>query len=449
LLSAGSLGLASAAFAALISSCLSTAGITGGGPEVLDDAGEPIDTAPPDPNPCGKDLKNDAVNCGTCGKVCAFGVNSFPRCEAGACKIGCNSGFANCDNDDANGCETNLQNDAANCAACGRGCLGGTCSVGVCQPTVIGTVQARLAGITVDATNVYYGSNGALVGASAITRIDKDGKNALAIASNQPRTIYGIASDATFVYFPFTNQQTPPTPYDGSIMKVAKDGKTAPLVVASGQPISSSFNLSITNDFAYWSNFGTYDSTTATYLGSVMRCALPLGCGGGPTSLAGTQNGVYGLTVDTTSVYFGVYGGSSTLGNAFKCPLAGCGAAAPTKLSPTNQTPYWMVADATNVYWATDTAIVKSDKVKMDALPMASGLKSPRSLLVDAKNVYWVSSSGGVVQSCAVGGCNGTPTNLASNLSCPGFLAQDDDALYWTTGSGCSQSSGTIMKVRK
>jgi hypothetical protein len=329
LLSAGGFGLASAALAALVSSCLSTTGISGGAPEV-DDAGNPVDTAVPDPNPCGKDLQTDAVNCGACGKVCAFGLNSFPRCEAGTCKIGCNSGFANCDGDDANGCETNLQNDASNCSACGHGCLGGTCAIGVCQPVVIGTVQARLAGITVDATNVYYATNGALLGASAITRIEKDGKNALAIASNQPRTLYGIASDATFVYFPLTNQQSPPTPYDGAIMKVAKDGKTAPQIVASGQPISSSFNLSITTDFAYWSNFGTYDSPSAMYLGSVMRCALPLGCGGGPTSLAGTQNGVYGLTVDSTSVYFGVYGGSSTFGYAFKCPLAGCGAAAPT-----------------------------------------------------------------------------------------------------------------------
>jgi hypothetical protein len=442
-------GLASAALLvplALVASCLSTTGLSGGSEPDTFDAGEP-DTALPNPNPCGKDLAADAVNCGSCGNVCAFGVNSFPRCEAGGCKIGCNSGFANCDGDDANGCETNLQNDAANCAACGRGCLGGACSVSVCQPTVIGTVQARLAGITVDATNVFYGSNGAAVGTAGITRIEKDGKNALAIVSNQARAIYGIASDASFVYFSASNQQSPPTAYDGAILKVAKDGQSAPQTVASAQGISSSFNLVVTTDFAYWTNFGGYDSVSGTYLGSVVRCALPGGCGKAPTSLAGAQNGPYGLAIDATSVYYGIYGNG--VGNAYKCPLAGCGLTTPTKISPTSQTPYWMAADPTSVYWATDTAIVKSNKAMIDALPVASGLKSPRSLIIDAKNLYWVSSSGGVVQSCALAGCNGTPTNLASGLSCPGYLAQDDDALYWTTGSGCSQASGTVMKVRK
>jgi hypothetical protein len=449
---AGRLGFVSAALAsvgaavgvATVSSCLSTTGLSAATDTL--DGGDPSDTALPVPNPCGKDLKNDTGNCGGCGTVCSFGVNSFPRCDVGKCKIGCNSGFGSCDGDETNGCETNLQTVAASCGACARSCLGGTCAAGVCQATVIATVPTRLAGITVNATNVFYGSNGAVAGSNGITRIDKDGKNPLPIVASQTRAIYGIASDASFVYLPVANQQSP-APYDGSILKVAKDGIGGLQVVASNLSISPAFNLVITADFAYWSNFGTFDSGSGTYLGSVVRCALPAGCGASPSSLAGTQDGPYGVAVDGTSVFFGTNGGG-TSGNAYKCPLAGCGAATPTKISPTSQIPYWMAADAANVYWATATTVVKSDQTKMDAVPMASGIAA-RSLLVDAKNVYWVNSAGGLVQSCAIEGCNGTPTNIASGLSCPGYLAQDSEALYWTTGSGCGQPSGTIMRVRK
>ena len=84
----------------------------------------------------------DPMNCGACGTACTL-ANATAGCSAGACTIQmCASGFADCDGMAANGCETNLNSSAANCGACGHGCTatnataactGGVCGIGTCN----------------------------------------------------------------------------------------------------------------------------------------------------------------------------------------------------------------------------------------------------------------------------------------------------------------------------
>src|SRR5204862_4477097 len=78
---------------------------------------------------------------GTCGSACSS-VNGTASCVSGSCRIACNGGFADCDNDLATGCESALATDAANCGACGTPCMvahatpacaGGGCRVGQCD----------------------------------------------------------------------------------------------------------------------------------------------------------------------------------------------------------------------------------------------------------------------------------------------------------------------------
>ncbi|MBL8603585.1 MAG: hypothetical protein JNK72_16795 [Myxococcales bacterium] len=85
-------------------------------------------------NGCETALTTDVANCGTCGRTCSF-ANGTAACRAGACALAtCNAGFGNCDNNAANGCETNTGTDRANCGACGRACASNAiCFDGTCR----------------------------------------------------------------------------------------------------------------------------------------------------------------------------------------------------------------------------------------------------------------------------------------------------------------------------
>jgi hypothetical protein len=88
-------------------------------------------------NGCETNL-NTVNNCGTCGKVCSS-ANGTPSCTSGTCSIACNAGWANCDGNVTNGCEVNTQSSTSNCGACGKVCTGAngtpTCALGACGIT--------------------------------------------------------------------------------------------------------------------------------------------------------------------------------------------------------------------------------------------------------------------------------------------------------------------------
>ncbi|MBK8259683.1 MAG: hypothetical protein IPK82_44375 [Polyangiaceae bacterium] len=83
------------------------------------------------PNGCETTLGTQS-DCAFCGDSCDL-ANATGMCQGGACAIVmCQGGFANCDANPANGCETSLST-ASNCGACGVGCgLGENCIAGQC-----------------------------------------------------------------------------------------------------------------------------------------------------------------------------------------------------------------------------------------------------------------------------------------------------------------------------
>jgi len=93
-------------------------------------------------NGCEVNTRTSAAHCGACNNACAT-PNGAPACANGACRVGsCNGGFADCDMSPGNGCEVNTQTSAAHCGACGATCApanatplcaGGTCRVGSCN----------------------------------------------------------------------------------------------------------------------------------------------------------------------------------------------------------------------------------------------------------------------------------------------------------------------------
>ncbi len=93
-------------------------------------------------NGCETDLRGNVVHCGACDNTC-FYEHAAALCVQQACQMGnCAPGFGDCNNDSADGCETELATDAANCGACGTLCafdhagalcLNSVCVLGDCQ----------------------------------------------------------------------------------------------------------------------------------------------------------------------------------------------------------------------------------------------------------------------------------------------------------------------------
>jgi hypothetical protein len=124
------------------------AGTTGTG--TAGAGGEPGDGCEPGKAECDGDpltvceqALNLVTSCGACDVTCKS-TNGSVICneETLECEVtDCNTGFGSCDGNDANGCETNLVSNAANCGECGRNCaaLGSTCAVDHCDKITLQT----------------------------------------------------------------------------------------------------------------------------------------------------------------------------------------------------------------------------------------------------------------------------------------------------------------------
>ncbi len=83
-------------------------------------------------NGCETNTNGDPNNCGGCGTVCNI-PNAQAACVVGACLIAqCNFGFGNCDGNAQNGCETSVANDPQNCGACSQPCVSGPNAMAIC-----------------------------------------------------------------------------------------------------------------------------------------------------------------------------------------------------------------------------------------------------------------------------------------------------------------------------
>lgn len=88
---------------------------------------------------CGEkcvDLLNEVDACGACGVVCPSpGPHGRRTCNKGICGTECESGWADCNGDPADGCEVDLQGHPDHCGACGTRCdvtAGQPCIDGAC-----------------------------------------------------------------------------------------------------------------------------------------------------------------------------------------------------------------------------------------------------------------------------------------------------------------------------
>lgn len=89
-----------------------------------------------------RNLLSDSAACGDCSKACNLGLaHGKESCVNGICRPNCAHGWADCNGDTLDGCETNVDSDPSNCGGCdnkcnavaGQACAGGRCVVEPCK----------------------------------------------------------------------------------------------------------------------------------------------------------------------------------------------------------------------------------------------------------------------------------------------------------------------------
>jgi hypothetical protein len=364
--------------------------------------------------------------------------------------------------------------DPHHCGTCGHDCMGGACEGGACVPLPPGVLASGLiapVSIAVDATNVYwlsqglYSSAGTIVGNVALMKCAKtgcDNRPTVLATGNWDDTsaqdrLEGIVSDGANVYWAGAN----------AIFGCSVNGcNNHPALIASlpGGPPPWVISASATRVFgASLSAVFSCPTTGCTYVND----ADGSDDAGGPDVL--WPGNAQGVATDPTTAFW------NSSGAILSCAIDGCNGSPNLLTSPptTGQAVGQLAVDQANVYWnlGVPTSFGPPDPSRGPGYPavlppstggqilkcakdgcngrgsaIASGLTAPIGLATDGTSVYFtdvgydfsgITNRVGRVGKCDVAGCSGSGATLADHLENPRGIAVDADRVYWADfGSG-------------
>lgn len=319
----------------------------------------------------------------------------------------CPVGFGDCD---GLGCTTLLDADADHCGACGHSCLGGACTLGVCQPLVIADVLF-MEDFALDGNDVYFTTVASSGG--QVRRVAKTGgPTSLVINAPEPRT---ITVDATHVYWTDYNDLTA----ERSLVRALK-------VNANGtQTLAWAFGIGPIDVVV--------DGTSAYYTTSSHASSVPLA--GGAGTLFATEP-AYRITQDAGTVFWTTIGDPN--GGSIRSKVIGA-AGMPSTLAIGQTDPDGIAAFQGNVYWTTpaSSSVKRAPAIGGPATTIANDARFPHEIAVDASGIYWSEIGGsnqvrGIWKADHNGGARTLFHETTNTVKC---LALDADAVYWTEGS--------------
>jgi hypothetical protein len=287
-----------------------------------------------------------------------------------------------------------------------------------------GIVEASL--IALDDEYVYFTSTGENVNTTGkVQRVPKAGGavDDLVTGLGVP---YGIAVDATYVYF--TDRLA------NALDRVPKSGGTA-TPIATNQPHCNRIALGGGNIF--WTNSGASED----HDGSLMK--MPIG-GGTPVALATALPDPEAVAVDATNVYW-VNTAATEPGTVMRTKIDGS-QAVPTTLATGLDYPLGIALDTTTVYWAHELGVMKVAKTSDGSIAptyLATNQNESREVAVDSVTAYWTNQDA-VAEVPLAGGSEKT---LGVVVWGDGIAL--DDAYVYYVDSGTLTKPGAIYRVAK
>jgi hypothetical protein len=364
-------------------------------------------------NGCEVQVANSTENCGACGNGCNY-PNATAVCNGGVCALGtCESGWADCDNNQATGCEARLDSSSTNCGACSHDCLGGSCVASACTPVVLADGQGTPWAIAVDGTHVYWS---VWTNPGRIRRVPRDGGLVQTLATSEALPD-GLALTSSHVVWANTGGDTIRTvPLNGGAVE------TLATVSAGSKPAG----VAVSDTHAFWTNWST---------GNVQRVALT---GGTPEDLSTGNSLPHRIATD------GIYVWWTNIGdNAVRRVDTGGGGG--ISVADGQDAALGVAIDSANVYWTNqgDRAISRSSFANGAITVLAEAATTPAGIAVDDTYVYFTEGhpTGSVSRVLKTGG---TPETLATNQGSPLYIAVDAVSVYWT-----NREAGQVMRLAK
>jgi hypothetical protein len=371
---------------------------------------------------CETNLKTDAQHCGACPTACSAN-NGTPSCVNGTCGIACDTGFANCDGDITNGCETNRNTDTANCGGCGTTCtatnaLSSACVTGSC------VIQACAAGFA--DCDAVYGTGCE----TPLNTISNCGACAKACSSTNGTASCNAGNCSITCSSGFGDCDTN-----------AANGCETPL-----------------NTTANCGNCGfACTATNATPTCVAGSCGLG-SCTTGYSNCDGSS--ANGCETNTTNSFSNCGGCNVTCNGTngtaacinSSCTISAC--------NPGFGNCNTLAADGCEVNTATDSLNCGSCGHSCQGATCVGGLcqttqlaaaeSRPLGIAVDASKVYWTNdptTTGGDVRSIPLSGGTASVLTTPTGPTNPFWLTLSGSTLFWTVDQSAQTTTSAIMKV--